>query len=193
MSVIIEPEEEDVGALRIQVERLSNDNRKLLATVEDLRGKMAIINPEPINETYTLDQFMVAIAARRGRTYGWKIDYAQATANTPGSHPVTTDEIGKWQKDQRVPIWAYAQIEWLQFPKRIGRQRPEWTDDNIDFLVELCLSDPRQSNNRLAAKCSEHFDREITPNSIKGQLFRLGQIGRLPEHRPPRQRLTTEG
>lgn len=193
---LMEEEEADVLALReggvraliMKVKELSDDNQKLLATVQELRERMAFSDPEPVNETYSLDQFMVRIAARRGRTYGWKTDYAIATATTPGSQPVSLDEIGKWQKEQRVPVWAYVQIEWLKFPKRIGRQRPEWTDDNIDYLVDLCITDPHESNNRLAAKCTAHFEREISPNSIKGARFRLAQMGRLPEHRPPRPR-----
>ena len=181
-------EEEDVLALRQKVKELSDDNQKLLATVQELRELMAFSNPEPVNETYSFDQFMVRIAARRGRTYGWKTDYAIATATSPGSQPVTTDEIAKWQKEHRVPVWAFTQIEWLQFPKRIGRTRPEWTDDNIEYLVDLCIADPHESNNRLAAKCTARFEREISPNSIKGARFRLAQMGRLPDHRPPRHR-----
>ena len=184
----MDAEPEEVAALKAKIDELRSDNERLLATVETLREKMVFSNPEPVNDTYTLDQFMVAIATRRGRTYGWKTDYAIATVNTPGCHQVSTDDIGKWQKDHRVPEWAYLQIEWLIFPTRIGRSRPEWSEDNIDYLVELCVADPRESNNKLAAKCTAHFDREISPNSIKGARYRLAQIGRLPDHRPPRLR-----
>lgn len=177
----------EVMTLRAKVKELSDDNERLLATIDVLKGKMAFSNPEPINQTYTLDQFMVRIAAHRGRTYGWKIDYVTATANTPGSQPVSTDDIGRWQKNQRVPEWAYAQIEWLKFPKRIGRAHPEWSDDDVEFLVDLCVTDPHETNSKLAKKCTAHFDREISPNAIKGARYRLAQMGRLPEHRPPRR------
>ena len=180
-------EPNEVLALRDKVRELTESNERLLATIDDLRGKMAFSNPEPVNDTYTLDQFIVKVTTIRGRAYGWKTDYAMATANTPGSHRVSTDDIGKWQKEKRVPDWAYAQIEWLKYPTRIGRARPEWTDNDVEYLVDLCITDPHETNGKLAEKCTAHFDREITSGAIKGARFRLAQIGRLPEHRPPRR------
>jgi hypothetical protein len=170
--------------LRTQIDVLRVKNDHLERTVDELRGQVAKIVPEPIDNFYTMAQFMLRLASKLGRTYGWKTDYALATLNTPSCHEVKLDDIARWQKDKRVPDWAYTQIEILDFRVRIGRNSPEWRAEEIQFLIDLYLADPHESNASLAAKCSERFDRPITPDSIKGIIYRLGRQGRLPTHRP---------
>lgn len=179
-----EPEAEEVADLRAQISRLEDDKQSLLAIIEQMQQQMALAQPQPIDQSYSLDQFMVALARKRGRTYGWRTDYAQATRDTPGSFQVSTDDIQKWQKRRRVPEQAYAQIEWLIYRDRIGCSKPNWSSDDIEYLVREYEVDPRQANATLARKCTDHFGRLITEQAIKGEIYRLGEAGRLPRKRP---------
>jgi hypothetical protein len=142
--------------------------------------------PEPIDHKYTFPQFMLALAAKRGRTYGWKTDYAQATRDTPGCQVVGADDIQRWQRERHVPDWAYQQIEILDYRDRKGQSAPEWKSDEVQYLIDLYQADPHESNASLAAKCQEHFDRPVNVPAIKGMVHRLGEQDRLPRHRPPR-------
>jgi hypothetical protein len=178
---------DEVVDLKSQIEELKAANDRLEQTVNALRNQQTA-QPEPVDHTYTIEQFMVALASKLGRTYGWKTDYAQATKDTPGSHSVDTDDIHRWQKERRVPDWAYTQIAVLDFRARIGRGAPEWKSDEVQHLVNLYQADPHEPNASLANKCSDHFGREITEQAIKGAVYRLGRQGRLPLQRPPREK-----
>lgn len=174
----------DVHDLRMQINELKATNDRLEQTVNELRDYVARVMPEPINQTYTMDQFMLALCVKLGRTYGWRTDYARATANTPGSHHVTTDDIQRWQKQRHVPDWAFTQIEVLDYRARLGRSGPTWKPDEVNHLIQLYVADPHEPNASLARKCSEHFNRPITEQAIKGAVYRLGRQGRLPAQRP---------
>jgi hypothetical protein len=169
--------------LRNQIDDLKLLNDRLEQTVIELRTQMVQNSPLPINETYTIEQFMLALATKLGRTYGWRTDYALATKNTPGCHEVNTDDIQRWQKQRRVPDWAFAQIDALHYRIRIGHSNPEWKPDEVQYLIDLYRADPHESNASLAAKCKLRFGRDINEQSIKGAVYRLGRQGRLPQHR----------
>lgn len=181
-----EADEDEVGHLKSEIERLENDNRRLSETVDRLQQQMAIAIPEPIDAHYTIKQFMAALAQQRGRTYAWKKDYTTATEHTPGSLKVSIDDIQKWQKEKLVPEQAYVQIDWLTYPTRVGKSapKPKWSENNIDYLVAEYEFDPKRSNAFLAEKCTIQFKRPITEQAVKGALFRLGESGRLPKQRP---------
>jgi len=183
----IHHEGDEIATLKAEICELRAANERLEQTIGSLRVEVARVHPEPVNASYTLDQFMLALALRLGRTYGWRTDYARATQDTPGSHTVSTDDIQKWQKEKRVPEWAYTQIEWLKFNHRLGRNGPEWSQDEVGFLVDEYKTDPHQKNVVLAAKCEERFGRHISEQAIKGAVYRLGKQGVLPERRPSRR------
>lgn len=179
-------EHDEVATLRAEISNLRATNERLEHTIDSLRDEVARVHPAPVNECYTLDQFMLALALKLGRTYGWRTDYARATQETPGSHTVSTDDIQKWQREKRVPEWAYTQIGWLKFNHRLGRSGPDWSQDEVSFLVTEYRSDPHQKNLVLATKCAQHFGRLITEQAIKGAVYRLGRQGVLPQRRPSR-------
>jgi len=178
----------EVGWLRSQIQELKTANDRLEEQVNTLRGLIADTVPEPVNDHYTIEQFMLRLASKMGRTYGWRTDYAKATHETTGCQPVDTDDIQKWQKERRVPDWAYRQIDLLEFRMRMGRAGPEWKADEVDYLIAEYQADPHQPNATLATKCMKQFGRDISEQAIKGAIYRLGQTGRLPQHRPPKQR-----
>jgi hypothetical protein len=180
----LEPDE--IALLRGKVRQLERDNEQLTETVERLRQQMTLSNPEPVDQKYSMDQFMLKLGTKRGRTYAWRSDYARATTVTPGCQVVTTDDIQKWQKEKRVPDWAYLQIDWLEYPNRSSQANEDWSDANDGFLVKLYVVNPHVSNAVLAAKCTQHFGRCISEQAIKGKIYRLGKLGRLPFHRPAR-------
>jgi hypothetical protein len=174
--------------LQAQIDRLKEANDRLEETVTRLRNQVTRVAPEPVDHTYTIEQFMLALATKLGRTYGWRTDYARASKETPGSHEVALDDIQKWQKDKRVPEWAFTQIETLEFHLRIGRSGPEWKPSETQYLIEIYRANPRESNASFASKCVLRFGRDVSEQAIKGAIYRLGQQGRLPAHRPPKQR-----
>lgn len=180
----LEPDE--IGLLRDKVRQLELDIEHLHETLDQLRHQMALASPEPINQSYSMDQFMLKLGTQRGRTYAWRSDYARATTETPGCQVVTTDDIQRWQKEKRVPEWAYLQIEWLVYPNRPSRSNEDWSDSNDGFLIELYTANPHLPNATLAARCTKQFGRPISEQAIKGKIHRLGKLGRLPIHRPSR-------
>jgi len=179
-------DDNSVSSLRCQIQALKDANDCLEEQVNALRDQVARTTPEPVNNYYTIEQFMVALASKMGRTYGWRTDYVKATHETPGCQKVETDDIQKWQKERRVPDWAYQQIEMLEFRVRMGRTGPEWKEDEVEYLIGEYMTDPHQPNALLAEKCMQRFGRDITEQAIKGAIYRLGQSGRLPLHRPKR-------
>ena len=182
------PMDGEVDALRAEISNLRATNERLEHTIDSLRDEVARVHPEPVNACYTLDQFMLALALKLGRTYGWRTDYARATQDTPGSHAVSTDDIQKWQREKRVPEWAYTQIGWLHFNHRLGRSGPDWSQDEVTFLVDEFGTDPHQKNVVLAVKCEQRFGRTISEQAIKGAVYRLGKQGILPQRRPNRHK-----
>lgn len=105
-----------VTDLKVQVKHLEECNHQLQETVMQLRQQVDV--KPSLGATYPLREFIIALAARRKRTYGWKKDYAQATEDTPDCLRVTIDDIQKWQRQDRVPLEAFVQIERLQYPVR---------------------------------------------------------------------------
>lgn len=172
---------DDLAALREKVKELQEHNDQLAATVTQLKAQIDLEQPEPINNTYTIEQFMLRLARYRGRTYGWCKDYAQATVDTPDCTKYDTDDIHRWQKENKVPVAAFVQIDRLVFKPRTGRRpKPNWTEDNITFLIGLVGENRSEKNAVLARQCSTHFGREISEDAIKGEKYRLEQAGRLP-------------
>jgi len=174
----------EVAVLRVKKDVLEVDNARLTQRIHELQEQLALLNPAPVNQSYSFEQFMQALSARLGRTYGSRTDYANATRQTPGSRVVSTDEIQRWQKEGRVPEDVYVQVSWLHYAPRSSPKSPDWATEELDHLVTLYHGDPHQSNAVLAGKCSEEFRRSITESAIRGQIYRLGKAGRLPAHRP---------
>jgi hypothetical protein len=183
-----DPHHEEMATLREEINNLRTMNERLEHTIGVLRDEVASVHPEPINASYSLDQFILALAMKLGRTYGWRTDYVRATKDTPDSHTVNTDDIQKWQREKRVPEWAYTQIEWLQFNHRMGHSGPDWSNDEVSFLVDEYKSDPHQKNVVLAIKCEQRFGRSISEQAIKGAVYRLGKQGVLPQRRSSRHK-----
>lgn len=171
--------ENEIARLKEAIRRLEADNDRLAQMVK-------LLQPQPVDDTYPLDQFMVALAAQRGCTYGWRKDYADATHNTPGCLLVSTEDIQRWQREKKVPARAYAQIGSLTYPKRRSEAKPTWKAEEDGFLITLCRINPQEQNAALARRCTEEFGRLIDQDAIKGKKYRLVRAGRLPECDPSR-------
>ena len=173
--------DEEVNLLRSQIEELKDANDRLEATVNKLRSEATHI--VAVDDHYSMDQFLVAITAKKGGMYGWKVDYVQASTASD-CREVSFEDIHRWQKEGRVPDWAYTQIERMEFPERIGRSGPSWRQEELEHLIQLYTADPHETNASLAAKCSERYGTQRSEQSIKGVIYRLGRQGRLPMYRP---------
>ena len=177
--------QDEIAQLRQQLVEAESKNVELETSMLVMRSQL---RPQAVGGFYTMEQFMAALARKLGRTYGWRVDYVEATKQTPGAVLVETTTIQHWQIQRLVPEVYYDQIEMLQFRKRIGKSCPEWSNDDYDYLEEQYKENPTQKNRALAAKCSEHFERDINENSIRGAVDRLRKNGRLPERRPGREK-----
>lgn len=69
-----------------------------------------------------------------------------------------------------------------------ANQKVKWSKDEYEFLARLYETNPSAQNKMLAARCSDHFGREITSYAIGGSIDRLRKQGRLPRYRPGRER-----
>ena len=177
--------QDEITLLRQQLVEAESKNAELETSMHEIRSQL---KPQAVSGFYTMEQFMAALARKLGRTYGWRVDYVEATKQTPGATLVETTTIQHWQTQRLVPALYYDQIETLLFRKRVGKSCPEWSNENYDYLEALYKEDPAQKNRALAEKCSEHFDRDINENSIRGAVDRLRKSGRLPERRPGREK-----
>lgn len=177
--------QDEITQLRQQLVEAESKNVELETSMHAMRSQL---RPQSVGGFYTMEQFMASLARKLGRTYGWRVDYVEATKHTPGAVLVETTTIQHWQIQRLVPEVYYEQIETLQFRKRIGKNCPEWSDENYDYLEAEYKADPGQKNRSLAEKCSEHFERDINENSIRGAVDRLRKSGRLPERRPGREK-----
>lgn len=162
---------------------LAQENAELRERLEVSPRQAVAISDEKGNRFYTIEEFIAALHIKMGRTYGWRMDLVTATL-APDVRPVKNEDIQKWQRTKQVPEWAFQQVDKLLFVKRMGQSGERWTDDNFLFLEDLYIADPTTSNDILAQKCSEHFGRNITPDSVKGTLDRRRKLGRLDRYRP---------
>jgi len=187
--------EDKIKHLQQQVAELSQEKAELEAELEKLREQLQDINihvVEPVNNYYTMEQFMFVLLRRLRRSYGWRTDYIIATQQTPGCTPVLNETLQKWKNRDQVPDWAVEQIERLKFPERTGVSGVTWTDENEAYLISIYMADPSQSNQILAHRCEQEFNRPIGENAIKGALDRLRRQDRLPKKRPRARKNITD-
>lgn len=168
----------EVAELQQQLDALVQRNEALERALADLARPV-----QAVDGYYPLEHFMSVLAAKMGRTYGWRGDFVEACASSPNSRPVPNELIQKWQKEGRVPAWAVEQVAHLVFKKRQGKSGKTWLPEEYDFLANLYDENPAASNAVLAGRCSEQFGREITENGIKGAIDRLRKKDRLAKRR----------
>ncbi len=181
------------------------DGHGRIKELEEKLQAMAV-TPQAENGFYDLEDFVAALHKKMGRTYGWRVDYVQATQETPDCRKVKNEEIQRWQQTRKVPDWAFEQIEKLVFQQRKGENGPPWSQGEYDFLVALYNGEATSkletgdekhqikqgdkyptnsttSNAEFARICSQEFGRPITENAIKGGIDRQRKKGRLPARR----------
>lgn len=71
----------------------------------------------PIQEKYSMAQFLRVLARKLRRTHAWKVDYCTAS-HAEGCQVVTPMTVKKWQDKNLVPDWAVMQIDRMIFTKR---------------------------------------------------------------------------
>jgi len=95
---------------------------------------------------------------------------------------ITASAMQQWRKADRYPRYVVEQISAMT-PGDILQRGKKWTDDERRFLAQLYSANPQRSNQLLADACSSRFGRLITECSIKGELNRLRQNGRVSQYR----------
>lgn len=194
--VTLAPSEEAVISLKVAVQGVIvdlNDKVQILQDQEttlrvQLEEMQQMALPKPVDGFYTLEEFTGALLRKRGQTYGWKVDYVTAT-NTPDCRVAKNEDIQAWQKTNKVPDWAFEQIDRLIFPKRTGKKgQPPWLETEYDYLEFIYKEDPTRSNIVLVDLCTKKFGRSINEPAIKGALDRLRKKGRIDKYRPKKQK-----
>ncbi len=171
MHKIVFPERDDLARLR-------EENLALKARLGQ-PAEHQVIRPEKGEPYYNLADFHAALLIKRGGSHAWKVSYVEASTQD-GCRLVKNEDIAKWQRTKQVPIWAYEQITVMKFFKRAGKNSPDWTQEEYDYLRDTYNEDPTRQNKELAYRCSVRFERTITEQAIKGALDRLrgkGQVG----------------
>lgn len=179
-----------VGQMKAKLSESVLPSSIITQRITDLEDQIAILTTrltphQPDNGFYTIDQFITALIRKRGRSYGFRVDYVTASSTTPGCRAVKTEEFHKWQQSKEVPDWAYDQIDRLVFPDRKGKKgQTPWTVGEYDFLAKGYTLDPSKSNLDFAIMCTKEFGRSITEEAIKGALDRLRKRKRISKYRP---------
>ena len=166
----------DVGE---RLRDLEAENSELIARL------LEVSVPQAVGGYYRIDQFMTRLAARRGHTYAIRIDYVTATQTTPGVRVVRDEDINVWQREGRVPDWAYGQIDQLIWPPRMRRQHQFWTTAELDALCEFYSEDPSRTNTMLAEMLTR-FGRPFTEQQVRAQLDRQRRKNRVSQYRTPK-------
>lgn len=177
--------DEEIAQLRQQLADAEHKNAELEQSIDNLSAQL---KPQPVDGFYTMEQFIRAMGEARGRLYGWRTDYIEATKHLPGALLAETATIQHWQAKDQVPSEFYEQISRLEFRKRSGKGGPPWSETEYQYLVNKYEADPKQKNKSLAEMCSSEFGRDITENSIRGAIDRERKRGHLPKRRPGRKR-----
>lgn len=130
---------------------------------------------------YTMEQFLIILFGKLGRTYGWKQAYMDASKKL---RQVDHHTVKEWQWENKVPAWAVEQIQRMEFNKWPRNAHQFWTVTERAYLVRIHLADLSMPNDELAELCTEEFGRTITENAIRGALHRARMAGVVPDKRP---------
>lgn len=173
-------EQSEVSQLLDQIRSLEKQNEELARRIANLAKQTGEDSSEPQEKptVYPISDLITAMAAAKdGNSYGWKTDYVKASHNTPGARPVEHHHILKWQKLKFVPAWAYEQVSFLQFRKRVGKKSPNWKREEYQWLADEYNANPKLTNAELARRFTAKFNRPMNENGIKGGLNRSNDMG----------------
>ena len=87
---------------------------------------------------------------------------------------ITDSLLQQWQRRNQYPDWAIEQLKLLTADDLLKGHK--WTPEDKEFVISLWLTDPHQTNEQLAAICSQKFGAKITDSSIRGVLNRAGLL-----------------
>lgn len=97
-----------------------------------------------------------------GKDHGYQIRFMEQTETTDA-------EMRRWVKHGEVPRTAYEMA--LRLTPTNEPSRTGWTAPQRTRLMELWSQTPKPTLKEIAATLSKEFDRKITVNSIRGQVY----------------------
>lgn len=176
-----EPETVDRELYIVSLENIITSQRRELEILRSCVDKFAQLPPGP----RTLAHFLWKLSSRDnlGRMYGWKTALIKASQAT-GCREIDLTMIQQWQRANQVPVWAYHQIDLMQFDPVPRRPRkPVWSVADKRYLADQHMQNPKAPDANLAKLCTKKFGRTITESAIKGALCRLRRDDVVPAYK----------
>lgn len=180
------PLNHEIARLEQQLAECEKRCATLAQRNNELEAQVAIeLFAHPEDDDFTYEEVMRIIRSRCGKINGGQIAWCRYSMQQSDADPnlplVTENKIRRWRVANRFPAWAVRQLR--EMPDVTCRQY-RWSDEDIDYLCNLHLGDPRLDDNHLAEMCSQKFGCFIGRNAIKGKFVLLRQLNRIPAKRP---------
>jgi hypothetical protein len=154
--------------------------------LQELREGHQPTNHQIPKDWYSYNEVMDIIFDKFGKLNGTQTHWAAYSLKlhtiNPQSPLLTVSLLQSWRKDKKFPAWAVQQLR--DMPVIEPPQQYKWSEEDIEFLVNLHLADPYKTDNQLAQECTLRFDRPVNSNSIKSKFNILRKMGRIPMLRP---------
>lgn len=159
--------------------------------ITDLRQDITDLAPHPIDGNYTFLQWITRLISHLGYVKGVQQDYATGSQHDGNTvRPVSIQDIYKWHAANKVPDWAFNQIDLITYPTHGGTgegvtrsSHKEWSTVEVTWFVNLALENPKMHYKEIASLCSKEFGRTISENAVRGMFTRRRDDGRLPPRR----------
>lgn len=185
--------QEEIEGLRQALKKLKSEKakserhqqkqiEKLVIQLEKLTGEDRLV----ARESYTYAEVMQAMVDRFGKHHGIPAALAERNARLRAEGQdigkITSAGFQQWRKLDCYPAYVIEQISEMTSDDLLPRGG--WSDEERVFLVELYRQKETLSNRELAELCTKQFGRLVTECSIKGELNRLRQKGKVSMYRP---------
>lgn len=165
-----------VAKLQSQIDAFKIDHQ---ARIDATSGE--VVDPPLDKASYTYSEVMSIIWMRFGKMNGALKSLASYNAllreKDPSIPTITDTTVQVWRRQNAYPAWAVDQLRDL---KSITKGRLKWTPEHIAFLRDTYKSNPTQSDEELACKCTREFKFDINTNSVKTKLYALRASNEIP-------------
>ena len=161
------------------------EKNRLRAQIDKLRDQLNQYHPSGTLEYYTYEQVIQIMVMKFGKHHGVPAALTERNAQMlrrgADVNRITSSGFQVWRKENRYPAFVVEQIKEMTANDLLPRGK--WTESERQFLAQLYSSNERLSNKALADACSVQFGRLVTECSIKGELNRLRQRGKVSAYR----------
>lgn len=165
-----------------QIEALTDKIAKLQDQLDGVQPKS---QQSLSQDFYSYDEVLQTMVTKFGKHHGVPAALFERNARLMETGEVTdritSSAFQQWRKENRYPRYVLDQIMAMTADDLLSRGK--WTEVERQFLADLYSGDPSLTNKALADACAAKFDRLVTECSIKGELNRLRQQGKVSRYR----------